>query len=188
MSGQMVEIRWHGRGGQGVVLASRFLASSAIRENLYFQAFPFFGPERLGAPIVAFTRVSREPIDLHCAIEEPDVVVVLDPSLLGVVNVTANLKNDGIAVVNHTGVPQELKNDTNCRVYVVDADKISREELGRVMPNTPMVGALVRAVGLVSLESVLAEFEDQFSLRFKPEVIQQNLNAIRRAYEEVREI
>jgi len=188
LSSKMLEIRWHGRGGQGVVLASRFLASSAIRENLYFQAFPFFGPERLGAPVVAFTRISNEPINLHCAIEEPDVVVVLDPSLLGVVKVTQNLKTGGTSIVNHTGIPQELKNGTQRRVFAVDADRISREELGRVMPNTPMAGALVKVTGLISLESVLSEFEEQFSQRFKPELIRQNLNAIRRAYEEVREV
>lgn len=184
----MFEVRWHGRGGQGVVLASRFLASAAIRENYYFQAFPFFGPERLGAPIIAFTRISSVPINLHCAIEEPDTVVILDPGLLSVVKVTENLKDGGTIVVNHAGAPGELKDDTKYKVYVVDADKISREELGRAMPNTPMVGALVKSVGLLSLDSVLVEFETQFSQRFKPELIQQNLNAIRRAYEEVREI
>lgn len=186
---KMVEIRWHARGGQGAVLASRYLAAASIRENLYFQAFPQFGTERMGAPIVAYTRISDAPIKLRCAIEEPDIVVVLDPTLLKQVNVTANLKKGGDIVANYPGTPadlaKELGVDGQYKVYAVDAYKISREELGRPIPNTPMVGALAKVMGLVKLENILAEFEEQFSHRFKPEIVQKNLNAVRRAYEEV---
>ncbi|SMB89192.1 pyruvate ferredoxin oxidoreductase, gamma subunit [Thermanaeromonas toyohensis ToBE] len=189
---KMVEIRWHARGGQGAVLASRYLAASAIRENLYFQAFPQFGTERMGAPIVAYTRISDAPINLRCAIEEPDMVVVLDPTLLKAVNVTANLKEGGSIIANYPGTPKELAQELNVdgkfKVYAVDAYKISTEELGRPIPNTPMVGALARVLGLISLDNILAEFEEQFSHRFKPEIVQKNLKAVRRAYEEVQGI
>jgi len=186
---KMIEIRWHARGGQGAVIASRYLAASAIRQNLYFQAFPQFGTERMGAPIVAYTRISDAPINLRCAIEEPDVVVVLDPTLLKSVNVTANLKEGGSIIANYPGTPEELAKELNVdgkfKVYTVDAYKISTEEIGRPIPNTPMVGALARVLGIISLDNILAEFEDQFSHRFKPEIVQKNLKAVRRAYEEV---
>lgn len=186
---KMIEIRWHARGGQGAVIASRYLAASAIRQNLYFQAFPQFGTERMGAPIVAYTRISDAPINLRCAIEEPDVVVVLDPTLLKSVNVTANLKEGGSIIANYPGTPEELAKvlnvDGKFKVYTVDAYKISTEEIGRPIPNTPMVGALARVLGIISLDNILAEFEDQFSHRFKPEIVQKNLKAVRRAYEEV---
>lgn len=186
---KMVEIRWHARGGQGAVLASRYLAAACIRENMYFQAFPQFGTERMGAPIVAYTRISDAPIKVRCAIEQPDIVVVLDPTLLRQVNVVASLKEGGSVVVNYPGTPEELAKelgvDGQYKVYAVDAYKISREELGRPIPNTPMVGALAKVMGLVKLENILAEFEEQFSHRFKPEIVQKNLNAVRRAYEEV---
>ncbi|MCG0277365.1 MAG: 2-oxoacid:acceptor oxidoreductase family protein [Thermanaeromonas sp.] len=186
---KMVEIRWHARGGQGAVIASRYLAASAIRQNLYFQAFPQFGTERMGAPIVAYTRISDAPINLRCAIEEPDVVVVLDPTLLKSVNVTANLKEGGSIIANYPGTPEELAKELNIdgkfKVYTLDAYKISTEEIGRPIPNTPMVGALARVLGIISLDNVLAEFEEQFSHRFKPEIVEKNLKAVRRAYEEV---
>ncbi|MDN5346545.1 MAG: pyruvate ferredoxin oxidoreductase gamma subunit [Clostridia bacterium] len=189
---EMLEIRWHARGGQGAVLASRYLAASAIRENLYFQSFPQFGTERMGAPIVAYTRLSDAPIYLYCAIEEPDMVVVLDPTLLKVVKVTAGLKPGGAVVANYPGAPAELAQELGLkgeyRVYSVDAYKISTEEIGRPIPNTPMVGALARVMGRIKLENILAEFSEQFGHRFSSEVVTKNLNAVRRAYEEVQSL
>lgn len=185
-----IEIRWHARGGQGAVLASRFLAASALRENKWFQAFPQFGTERMGAPIVAYTRVDSEPINLRCAIERPDVVAVMDPTLLGVVDVTANLKDGGALVVNHPGTPADVRKKLgiegkNIKVYTVDATKISTEELGRPMPNTPMVGALTKITGAVDIKNVTAEFAVSFGARFKKEVVDKNLKAIERAFAEV---
>lgn len=185
-----IEIRWHARGGQGAVLASRFLAAAALRENKFFQAFPQFGTERMGAPIVAFTRVSPSPIHLHCAVVEPDVVAVMDPTLLGQVEVLAGLKPGGMVVVNYPGGVVELREglgvkEGNIRVAAVDATRISTEELGRPIPNTPMVGALSRVTGVVGIDNVLAEFRESMGARFKPQVVEANLRAIRRAYEEV---
>ncbi|MDI6893897.1 MAG: 2-oxoacid:acceptor oxidoreductase family protein [Bacillota bacterium] len=190
MAEMAIEIRWHARGGQGAVLASRFLAASALRENKYFQAFPQFGTERMGAPIVAFTRVSPCPIHLHCAVVEPDVVAVMDPTLLGQVDVLAGLKPGGTVVVNYAGPVEELRRalgvkDGGVRVAAVDATRISSEELGRPIPNTPMVGALSRITGVVGIDNVLAEFKESMGARFKPPVVEANLRAIRRAYEEV---
>lgn len=186
----MVEIRWHGRGGQGLVLASRFLAAAALRENLYFQAFPQFGTERMGAPIMAYTRLSDAPINLRCAVYTPDVLIVLDPSLFEAIVVTEGLKEGGILIANYPGPPAEVAAtvgaDGRFKVYAVDATRISQEELGRPIPNTPMVGALTRVIGLISLDNVLAEFRESFGSRFSPEVTEKNLRALRRAYKEVR--
>ena len=186
---QTVEIRWHARGGQGVVLASRFLAAAALREGKYFQAFPQFGTERMGAPIVAFTRVSERPIYLHCAVVEPDVVAVVDPTLLGQVPVLAGLKTGGTVVVNFGGTDEELRqmlgDREEVRLAFVDASRISSDELGRSIPNTPMVGALARVTGVVGLDNVLAEFRESMGARFRPQVVEANLRAIRRAFEEV---
>ncbi len=194
-NGKIVEIRWHARGGQGAVIASRFLAASALRDNLYFQAVPQFGTERMGAPIVAYTRLSEEPIDLRCAINEPDVVVVLDPTLLSVVDVTSGLKKGGVLIVNYPGSPADLAKEAGIdlgmyKVHTIDATKISTEELGRPIPNTPMVGALAKCLGMIALDNILAEFEVSLTERFKgrgnvEKLVQGNLRAVKRAYEEV---
>ncbi len=184
-----LEVRWHARGGQGAVLGSRFLAAASLREGKYFQAFPQFGTERMGAPIVAFTRVGPSPVHTHCAVTEPDAVVVLDHTLLGQVDVTAGLKPEGTVVVNFPGSVEELRATirlpSGARAAVVDATRISREEMGRAIPNTPMVGALARVTGVVAMDNVLAEFKEGLGARFSPEVVEANLRAIRRAYEEV---
>jgi pyruvate ferredoxin oxidoreductase gamma subunit len=187
----ITEIRWHGRGGQGAVTAAKFVAEIALAENNYFQAFPEYGPERMGAPIQAFTRMSQRPIDLRCGVENPDIVVVLDPTLLASVDVTQGLQNDGLLIVNTPQTPAEVKKTLRLegkeiKVYTVDATKISLETLGRAIPNTPMIGALTKVTSYFSLDKVLKVLEKSFGKKFTAEVIEKNKEAIKRAYDEVR--
>ncbi len=186
------EIRWHGRGGQGAVTAAKFLAEVALTKDLYFQAFPEYGAERMGAPIQAFTRLSNEPIYIRSAIEKPDVIVVLDPTLVGTVNILEGLKNNTMILVNTPLSPAEVKKNLELegkknRVFTVDATKIALETIGRPIPNTPLVGALVRVTGLFQLEEVIEGLKVSFGKKFSEEVIEGNIAAIRRAYEEVKE-
>jgi pyruvate ferredoxin oxidoreductase gamma subunit len=183
---ELTEIRWHGRGGQGVVTAGRLLAETALGNGQYFQAFPDFGPERMGAPIRAFTRLSSEPITIHAQIEEPDIVLVLDPTLLGVVPVTEGLKKGGTLVVNTSMSPAEVRRATGFesgRVFAVDASRIALDEMGRDITNTPMLGALARATGLFRIE----DLAERFSRRLSPELVEANIRALRRAAEQVQE-
>jgi pyruvate ferredoxin oxidoreductase gamma subunit len=189
MAEDLFEVRWHARGGQGVVTASRFLAASSMRENKYFQGSPEFGAERAGAPIQAFTRISSEPIYRHNQVSTPDAVVVLDPTLLSSVDVMAGLKPGGVIIVNFPGSPAELKKSLKVgdgqKVYSVDATKIATECTGRPITNTAMVGALVRIAGLVGMEAVTEELKSMFAGKFKPAVVEGNVKALQRAYEEV---
>jgi len=188
---KLVEVRWHGRGGQGAVTAGKVLAEAALDAGLYFQAFPEYGPERMGAPIQAFTRISDHPVDLHCQIEEPDVVVVLDPTLLGTVNVTEGLKPDGILLVNTSASPAEIREQLNLRtgrVFTVDASRIAIETLGREITNTPMLGALVKATGLFEVDAIVEQTRQRFAKKhMKADIVEANVAAIRRAAEEVKE-
>lgn len=187
---KVFEVRWHARGGQGAVTASRFLAASALRENKYFQGFPEFGTEREGAPIQAFNRISPEKIFLHENVTKPDAVVVLDPSLLEVVDVKAGLKDGSVLIINSDKEPKVLREELGVRpevnVYTIDATKIASECIGRPITNTAMVGALVRVTGLVSFKNVRDELESMFSERYRASVVQGNLKALDRAYEEVK--
>jgi pyruvate ferredoxin oxidoreductase gamma subunit len=146
------ELCWHGRGGQGVVTANEILAETAIREGKYVKAFPEFGPERMGAPIRAFTRISSDPIRVHSQVYEPDVVIVLDPTLVGKVKITAGLKESSVILANYDGSSAELQSalNTGAKCYAVDATKISTEEIGRPMANTSMLGALAKISPIVS--------------------------------------
>jgi len=177
----MTEIRWHGRGGQGAVASAEMLAIAAIEEGRSAQAFPSFGPERRGAPVMAFTRVSDEFIYLRTGITEPDVVVVLDPTVMSAVDVTAGLKEGGLVVANTSKGKKELAEEFNiaARLATVNAVKIANEEIGRPITNTTMMGALVRATGLVELDSLAEQIEKRF-----PSVAEKNVKAMRRAYEE----
>ncbi|WP_448588834.1 2-oxoacid:acceptor oxidoreductase family protein [Thermodesulfobium sp.] len=185
------EIRWHARGGQGAWTASQFLASAALSVNKYFQSFPEFGAEREGAPIVAYTKISDFPIKNYSQIEEPDAVVVLDPTLFSQVPFLKGLKSDGYLVVNYSGEPkqlrEELKVSPGIKVFTVDATKIALETLKRPITNTTMAGALVRATKILNFEDVVNEMIRSFSGKFKKEIIDANVNAIRRAYEEVKQ-
>ncbi len=190
MNKELVEIRWHGRGGQGVVTAGKLLAETAMGTGQYFQAFPDFGPERMGAPIRSFTRLSSKSITIHSQIETPDVVLVLDPTLLGTVPVTEGLKDDGILIVNTSMSPQEVRRVTGYqkgKVFTVDASHIAIEEMGRDITNTPMLGAFARATGLFDLEALVEQVRAWFGHKVSPEVVEANIRALRRAAQEIQE-
>lgn len=185
----MTAVRWHSRAGQGAVTAAETLAVTALREGKNVQAFPEFGPERMGAPLRAFNRISVNPIRIHGVVEMADVVVVVDPSLLGAIPVDANVAEDGIVIANTTksvtAVRQLLGQLNGQRVACIDATQIAVDCFGMQKPNTPMLGAIARTTGLVELDTLLAEVEESFSHKFSPQVVTGNLEAIQRAYEEV---
>ena len=178
----LIEIRWHGRGGQGAVTSAELVAQAAINEGKYAQAFPAFGAERRGAPVVAFVRInSDEPIRVRAEVAEPDVVVVLDPGLLRIENVTSGLKANGMVVVNTKKQPEQIRQEfsINWSLATVDATTIARELLGVPIVNTSMVGALLRATGVVKLESLFEPLRQRFG-----RLAERNINAMKRAYEE----
>ena len=183
-----MELCWHGRGGQGVVTANEILAETAIREGKYVKAFPEFGPERMGAPIRAFTRISNEPIKVHSQVYEPDVVIVLDPTLVGKVNITKGMKKDSVVLANYPGTAKELATalGTANRCYAVNATKISLEEIGKPMANTSMLGALAKISPIVSYGTLEDQMTSKFAGKLPDKVIVKNLAALKRAYEEVR--
>jgi len=186
----LVEIRWHGRGGQGTKTAATFLAETAIAHGKHGQGFPEYGPERMGAPMRGYTRISDNPINIHCAIDDPDIVVVLDDTLLTSENVTEGLKKNGRLLVNTTASPAEVMEKIKLqdgKVFTVNATQISIDEIGRAMPNTPMIGALVKASPLLELEVILQDIKKKFSKKFNDKVITGNLKSIERAYQEVKE-
>jgi pyruvate ferredoxin oxidoreductase gamma subunit len=187
---KLTEIRWHGRGGQGVVTAGKVLAETAMDSGLWPQAFPEYGPERMGAPIRAFTRISDQAVDLHCQIEEPDVVVVLDPTLLGTVDVTEGLKDDGVLLVNTPETPAQIRQKLGYnkgKVYTVNASHIAIETLGREITNTPMLGALVKATGMFEVDAVIEQVRHRLGKKLKAEVVEGNVAALRRAAEEIQQ-
>lgn len=189
----LIEIRWHGRGGQGAKTASLLLADAAFNTGKYIQGFPEYGPERMGAPITAYNRISNTPIRIHSNIYEPDYVVVVDDSLLEAVDVTAGLKPDGAIVINTTKGGDELKsllNGYTGDIYTIDARKISLETLGKYFPNTPMLAAIVKVSGVIEENDFLADMEGSFKHKFakKPEVIDGNMKALEMALKEVNKV
>jgi pyruvate ferredoxin oxidoreductase gamma subunit len=179
---QFVGIRWHGRGGQGAVTSAELLARAAISEGKYAHAFPSFGPERRGAPVLAFVRISsNQPLRIRGEVTQPDVVVVLDPGLLRVVNVTAGLKANGVVAVNTTKPAEQIKQEfgISSALATVDATKIAREILGVPITNTTMIGVAVRATGVVKLESLFEPLRHRFA-----RLAERNIEAMKRAYEE----
>ena len=188
----MIEIRWHGRGGQGAKTASLLLADAAFNTGKYIQGFPEYGPERMGAPITAYNRISSNPITIHTNIYEPDYVVVVDDTLLKSVDVTSGLKTDGALVINTTKSADDLKKDLKSytgEVYTIDARKISEEALGKYFPNTPMLAAIVKVSKIMSDEEFLNDMQDSFKHKFakKPEVIDGNMKALEMALKGVKE-
>jgi pyruvate ferredoxin oxidoreductase gamma subunit len=179
----MIEIRWHGRGGQGAVTSVELLALAAIEEGKFAQGFPAFGPERRGAPVLAFNRVNDRQIKVRSGIYNPDVVVVLDSSLVKLVNVVEGLKPDGILIVNTTHSTKEIKEQLKFpgKVFTVDATHIAREELGTPITNTTMLGALVKATKVIKLESLKGPLEHRFG-----KIAQKNIKACKRAFEELK--
>ena len=188
---KMVEIRWHGRGGQGAKTASLLLADAAFNTGKYVQGFPEYGPERMGAPITAFNRISEERCSIHSNIYEPDYVVVVDPTLLTAVAVTSGLKKDGAIIINSKKSPEELRpllEGYEGKVCTVDADTISQEELGRIFPNIPMLGAVVKVSGVIPEETLIADMEESFRHKFasKLNVVEGNMKALKRSMGEVK--
>ena len=186
----LIEIRWHGRGGQGAKTASLLLADAAFSTGKYIQGFPEYGPERMGAPITAYNRISNSPITIHSNIYEPDYVVVVDDTLLESVEVTAGLKEDGAIIINTTKNYDYLKNvlnGYNGKVYTIDAREISMEALGKYFPNTPMLAAVVKVTGIMTDEEFLNDMQGSFKHKFakKPEVIDGNMKALQLALNQV---
>ncbi len=189
----LIEIRWHGRGGQGAKTASLLLADAAFNTGKYIQGFPEYGPERMGAPITAYNRISTRPIRVHSNIYEPDYVVVVDDTLLTAVDVTAGLKEDGAIVINTTKTIEEIQpmlNGYKGSVYTIDAKKVSEEALGKYFPNTPMLAAIVKVTEIMPEQDFLRDMEGSFKHKFakKPEVIDGNMKALSLALEQIKKI
>ena len=190
---ELIEIRWHGRGGQGAKTASLLLADAAFNTGKYIQGFPEYGPERMGAPITAYNRISTKPITLHSNIYEPDYVVVVDDTLLESVDVTAGLKPTGAIVINTTKDSEFLKEHLKGyegEIYKIDARKISMETLGKYFPNTPMLAAIVKVSKIMTDEEFLNDMQGSFKHKFakKPEVIEGNMKALEMALKEVEKV
>ena len=189
----LIEIRWHGRGGQGAKTASLLLADAAFNTGKYIQGFPEYGPERMGAPITAYNRISNKPITIHSNIYEPNYVVVVDDTLLESVDVTSGLKQSGGIVINTTKDADYIKsklNNYSGKIYTIDARKISIDALGKYFPNTPMLAAIVKISGVMTDEELLEDMKSSFKHKFakKPEVIEGNMKALEIALKEVKEI
>ncbi|OPZ89035.1 MAG: Pyruvate synthase subunit PorC [Firmicutes bacterium ADurb.Bin419] len=191
--GKVVEIRWHGRGGQGAKTASLLLADAAFNTGKFIQGFPEYGPERMGAPITAYNRISDEKLTIHSNIYEPDYVVVVDDTLITAVDVTSGLKEDGAIIINTTKSPEELKpllKGYKGKVCTIDARTISIETLGKYFPNTPMLGAVVKVSKVMNEQEFLKDMVDSFKHKFakKPEVVEGNIKALERSMQEVKGI
>ena len=189
----LIEIRWHGRGGQGAKTASLLLADAAFNTGKYIQGFPEYGPERMGAPITAYNRISTNPIRIHSNIYEPDYVVVVDDTLLESVDVTSGLKEDGAIVINTTKDKDYLTNVLHGykgSIYAIDARKVSLETLGKYFPNTPMLAAIVKVANIMEEKDFLEDMKGSFKHKFakKPEVIEGNMKALELALKEVQKI
>jgi len=182
----VLEVRWHGRGGQGAWTASELLARTALAEGKFIQSFPEFGPERMGAPVMAFTRISTQPIRIHCAVYDPDVVVVLDSTLLKSVPVTAGINSeDDVIIVNSADEPKSVREDLRVekgRVWTIPATEIALKVLGAPITNTAMLGAVARATAVVTMEGI----EKTVKQRFRVDLAEKNMVVIKQAYREVK--
>ncbi len=189
-SNDMVEIRWHGRGGQGAKTACLLLADVAALEGKFVQGFPEYGPERMGAPITAFNRISEKRCSIHSNIYDPDYVVVVDESLLDSVDVTGGLKEGGAIIINTPSSPQEMRPRLQGwagKVCTIDARCISEKFLGKNLPNTPMLAAVVKVSGVLETGRFLTDIEESFKHKFaaKPQVIEGNMATLKKSMEEV---
>ena len=187
-----LEIRWHGRGGQGAKTAALLLADVAFKTGQYVQGFPEYGPERMGAPITAFNRISPEPIRVHSNIYNPDYVIVVDETLLHAVHVTDGLKEEGAIIVNTPKTGEEIRpllNGYAGRVVTIDARSISEQTLGKNFPNTPMLAAAVAVCKVMEKQEFIEDMQASFRHKFakKPEVIEGNMKALEMAFEAVGE-
>jgi len=187
------EVRWHGRAQQGMVTAAKVLGETCLKSGKYVQAFPEFGPERMGAPVRAYNRISDEPILLHCQVTSPGYVLIADPTLIGSgAGVTDGAPDGALYVVNTPRGPEEMRSalgleGSKARVFALDASAISIDTIGRLMPNTPMLGALAKAAALITLEALMEGFRENYSKKYSAKVIEGNMEAMKRGYEDVRE-
>lgn len=186
----LIEFRWHGRGGQGAKTACLLLADAAFAAGKYVQGFPEYGPERMGAPITAYNRISDVRCSVHCNIDEPDYVVVVDETLLDTVDVTRGLTPQGAVIINTAKSPEEVREKLrgwSGRVCVIDARKVSEETLGRYFPNTPMLAAAVKVSSVLEKDRFMGDMEESFHHKFasKPQVVAGNMEALSKAWEEV---
>src|SRR3990172_689720 len=186
---EYIELRWHARAGQGAVTAAKALAEAAMSGGKFVQAFPEYGPERMGAPIRAYNRLSNNPISIYCQVLNPNVVVVIDPTLLTGENVTDGATEDAIYIINTDRSPEEIKKKLKTpkgKVYVVDATKIALETIGRPIPNTPILGAIAKVTDFLKIDNIKKEIESSFGKKFGKKIVEANHKAIERAYEEVK--
>lgn len=188
---EMIEIRWHGRGGQGTVTAAKVLADACLSGGRHVQAFPEYGPERAGAPLRAYNRISSREIRMHCPVLHPHVVCIADATLLDGVNVKEGARDDTIFIVNTSKDPKEIREKLRVKptqkVFTVDATKIALDCIGRALPNASMLGAVCKVTNLVSLETLLEDIKKSFGKKFSQRIIDGNLEATKRGYEEVKE-
>ncbi|MEK6673163.1 MAG: 2-oxoacid:acceptor oxidoreductase family protein [Nitrospirota bacterium] len=189
---ETVEIRWHGRGGQGTVTAAKVLADACLSGGRYVQAFPEYGPERSGAPLRAYNRISDKELRMHCPVLHPNLVVIADATLLEAVNITEGSKDSTLFLVNTAKEPSEIRAKLKLpevnKVYTVDATKIAMDCFGRALPNSSLLGAVCKITGIVTLDSLLEDVRKSFGKKFSQKIIDGNLEAARRGYEEVKEV
>lgn len=193
MEKKLIEIRWHGRGGQGAKTASLLLAEAAFARGMYIQGFPEYGPERMGAPITAYNRIANYPLRVHSNIYEPDYVVVVDETLLKTGECVKGLKKEGAIIINTRKNPETIKKELGGyegAIYTIDARTISEETLGAYFPNTPMLSAIVKIIGIIDEEKFVEDMQGSFEHKFstKPHVIDKNMAALKRGLLEVTRI
>jgi len=186
-----IEIRWHGRGGQGTVTAAKVLADACLSGGKNVQAFPEYGPERAGAPLRAYNRISSKLLRMHCPVTNPGIVCIVDATLLDSIDVKEGTADDAVFIVNSSKGPEDIRKKMNLKgsqkVFVVDASKIALDTIGRPLPNSCMLGALSKATGIVDIDTLLEDVKGSFGSKFSEKIITANLEATRRGYEEVRE-
>jgi pyruvate ferredoxin oxidoreductase gamma subunit len=185
---KLIEIRWHGRAGQGVVTAGELLAETAMEEGKYFQSFPDYGPERMGAPVKSYTRISSHPIEVHSQILEPEIIVVVNPNLIGVVDLTEGLIENGQVLFNTPLTPAEIRKKLNLSnkpvdVWTVDATRIGMDTLGRDIPSTIMLGLVARATGIIQLESLIGRVRHKLGEKLQTHIVEANVTGLKEAYE-----
>ncbi len=188
---EMVEIRWHGRGGQGTVTAAKVLADACLSGDKNVQAFPEYGPERAGAPVKAYNRISERELRMHCPVSHPNIVAVVDVTLLDTIDVTEGATDTATYLINTTKDPSEVRKrlgvGSGAKVFTVNASGIATECFGRPLPNSTMLGALSKATGIVPLETVMEDVRASFGKKFAQKIIDGNVEATRRGFEEVKE-
>ncbi len=185
-----LEVRWHGRGGQGTVTGAKTLAEAILNVGKHIQAFPEYGPERRGAPVRVYNRFSSNPIRVHTPVKTPDVIIVVDPTLIGAADLTGGAKDNSIFLINSTEEAPALRKKLGLlptqKLFIIPATKISVEEIGRALPNVPMLGGFTKAVPMIGIDELMKEIRESFEGKFPEKIIEGNLAATRRGYEEAK--